>query len=147
MGASASSTRPPRRWKKLEVINQTVASIAKQEEIIYVLGQEDQPIRLERHSPILHLIQQIRDETHRFAVGFHRQRRARRTIQTGLEDIPGVGRERRRSSCGGSAAIEQLRSASIEQIARVVPPALAERVFRPPGKNAFPVPFSAPREQ
>ena len=77
--------------EKLEVINQPVASIAKQEEIIYVLGQEDQPIRLEHHSPILHLIQQIRDETHRFAVGFHRQRRAKRTIQTGLENIPGVG--------------------------------------------------------
>src|ERR1700692_4790235 len=68
--------------EKLEIINQPVASIAKQEEIVYVLGQEDQPIRLEHHSPILHLIQQIRDETHRFAVAFHRQRRSTRTIQT-----------------------------------------------------------------
>jgi len=49
-------------------------SIAKKEEILYVLGQEDEPIVLERHSPVLHLIQQIRDETHRFAVTFHRQR-------------------------------------------------------------------------
>src|ERR1700687_4186871 len=55
----------------LQIINQPVASIAKKEEILYVLGQEDEPIVLERHSPVLHLIQQIRDETHRFAVTFH----------------------------------------------------------------------------
>jgi excinuclease ABC subunit C len=115
--------------EKLEVINQAVASIAKQEEIIYVLGQEDQPIRLEHHSPILHLIQQIRDETHRFAVGFHRQRRAKRTIQTGLENIPGVGPRTAQKLLRRFGSITQLRSASVEQIARVVSKPLAERVF------------------
>jgi excinuclease ABC subunit C len=114
--------------EKLEVINQPVASIAKQEEIIYVLGQEDQPIRLEHHSPILHLIQQIRDETHRFAVGFHRQRRSKRTIQTGLEDIPGVGPRIAQKLLRNFGSIAQLRSASVEQIAKVVPKGLAERV-------------------
>ena len=114
--------------EKLEVINQPVASIAKQEEIIYVLGQEDQPIRLEHHSPILHLIQQIRDETHRFAVGFHRQRRTKRTIQTGLENIPGVGPRTAQKLLRRFGSIAQLRSASVEQIARVVPKPLAERV-------------------
>jgi excinuclease ABC subunit C len=114
--------------EKLEVINQPVASIAKQEEIIYVLGQEDQPIRLEHHSPILHLIQQIRDETHRFAVGFHRQRRAKRTIQTGLENIPGVGPRTAQKLLRNFGSVAQLRSASIEQIAKVVPRGLAERV-------------------
>ena len=114
--------------EKLEVINQPLASIAKQEEIIYVLGQEDQPIRLEHHSPILHLIQQIRDETHRFAVGFHRQRRAKRTIQTGLENIPGVGPRTAQKLLRNFGSVAQLRSASVEQIARVVPKGLAERV-------------------
>src|SRR5580704_11492578 len=61
---------------KLAIINQPMASIAKKEEILYVLGREDEPVVLERHSPVLHLIQQIRDETHRFAVTFHRQRRS-----------------------------------------------------------------------
>ena len=56
----------------LQIINQPLASIAKKEEILYVFGQEDEPIVLEHHSPVLHLIQQIRDETHRFAVTFHR---------------------------------------------------------------------------
>lgn len=114
--------------EKLEVINQPMASIAKQEEIIYVLGQEDQPIRLEHHSPILHLVQQIRDETHRFAVGFHRQRRAKRTIQTGLENIPGVGPRTAHKLLRNFGSVAQLRSASVEQIAKVVPKALAERV-------------------
>ena len=114
--------------EKLEVINQPVASIAKQEEIIYVLGQEDQPIRLERHSPILHLIQQIRDETHRFAVGFHRQRRTKRTIQTGLENIPGVGPRTAQKLLRSFGSVAQLRSASIEQIAKVVPRGIAKRV-------------------
>jgi excinuclease ABC subunit C len=114
--------------ERLEVINQPVASIAKQEEIIYVLGQEDQPIRLEHHSPILHLVQQIRDETHRFAVGFHRQRRAKRTIQTGLENIPGVGPRTAQKLLRNFGSVAQLRSASIEQIAKVVPRGIAERV-------------------
>jgi excinuclease ABC subunit C len=114
--------------EKLEVINQPMASIAKQEEIIYVLGQEDQPIRLEHHSPILHLIQQIRDETHRFAVGFHRQRRTKRTIQTGLENIPGVGPRTAQKLLRNFGSVAQLRSASVEQIAKVVPRGLAERV-------------------
>jgi excinuclease ABC subunit C len=114
--------------EKLEVINQPVASIAKQEEIIYVLGQEDQPIRLDHHSPILHLIQQIRDETHRFAVGFHRQRRTKRTIQTGLENIPGVGPRTAQKLLRNFGSVAQLRSASIEQIAKVVPKGIAERV-------------------
>ncbi len=114
--------------EKLEVINQPVASIAKQEEIIFVLGQEDQPIRLEHHSPILHLIQQIRDETHRFAVGFHRQRRTKRTIQTGLEDIPGIGPRTAQKLLRNFGSVAQLRAASVEQIAKVVPKGLAERV-------------------
>ena len=126
--------------EKLEVINQPVASIAKQEEIIYVLGQEDQPIRLEHHSPILHLIQQIRDETHRFAVGFHRQRRSKRTIQTGLEDIQGVGPRTAQKLLRNFGSITQLRNATVEQIAKVVPKSVAERVVTHlSGKRSTPV--------
>ncbi len=73
----------------LQIINQPLASIAKKEEILYVFGQEDEPIVLEHHSPVLHLIQQIRDETHRFAVTFHRQRRAARQTKSALDGIPG----------------------------------------------------------
>ena len=77
--------------ESIGVTDQQVASIAKREEIIYVLGQEDEPLALDRFSPILHLIQTIRDEAHRFAVTFHRTRRNARTLTSELDEIPGVG--------------------------------------------------------
>jgi len=64
----------------LGIINQPLAAIAKREEWIYVLGGEEEPIKLDRFSPVLHLIQTIRDEAHRFALTFHRARRAKRFI-------------------------------------------------------------------
>jgi excinuclease ABC subunit C len=114
--------------EKLEIINQPVTSIAKQEELLFVLGQEDEPIRLEKHSPILHLIQQIRDETHRFAVGFHRQRRAKRTLSSEIHQIPGVGKQRAKKLLRKFGSVSQLRVASVEDLARVVPHTLAERI-------------------
>ena len=73
------------------IIDQPLASIAKREEIIYVYGQEDEPVVLDRFSPILHLVQSIRDEAHRFAVTFHRNRRNARTLTSELDAIKGVG--------------------------------------------------------
>jgi len=113
---------------KLEVINQPVASIAKREEIIFVLGQEDEPVVLERHSPILHLVQQIRDETHRFAVGFHRQRRSARTLATELTDIPGIGQRTAQKLLRRFGSLTRVREASEADLARVVARALAARI-------------------
>ena len=73
------------------VINQPLASIAKREEIIYVYGQENEPIKLDRYSPVLHLIQKIRDEAHRFAVTFHRTRRGAARLTSELEQVEGIG--------------------------------------------------------
>jgi excinuclease ABC subunit C len=78
--------------ESIGIINQPVASIAKREEIIYVLGQENEPVVLDRFSPILHLIQSVRDEAHRFAVTFHRTRRNASRLTSELEEIPGVGK-------------------------------------------------------
>ena len=64
--------------ESLGFTSQPLASIAKKEEVIYLHGSEDEPIVLDRRSPVLHLVQLIRDESHRFAVGYHRQRRAMR---------------------------------------------------------------------
>ncbi|HEY1866051.1 MAG TPA: excinuclease ABC subunit UvrC, partial [Candidatus Acidoferrales bacterium] len=113
---------------KLEIINQPVAAIAKQEEILFVLGQEDEPIRLEKHSPLLHLIQQIRDETHRFAVGFHRQRRTRCTLASEIDEIPGVGARTAQKLLRRFGSVAQLRRASVEELARVVARPLAARI-------------------
>jgi excinuclease ABC subunit C len=114
--------------EKLEIINQPVAAIAKQEETLFVLGQEDEPIRLEKHSPLLHLIQQIRDETHRFAVGFHRQRRTRRTLASEIDEIPGVGARTAQKLLRRFGSVAQLRRASVDELARVVARPLAARI-------------------
>jgi excinuclease ABC subunit C len=114
--------------EKLEIINQPVAAIAKKEEILYVLGQEDEPIRLARHSPLLHLIQQIRDETHRFAVTFHRQRRSRRTLRSELDEIPGVGARTRQKLLQRFGSVARIRDASVDELSGVVARPLAQRI-------------------
>jgi len=106
--------------EKLEIINQPLACIAKKEEIIYVFGQEDEPVRLQRHSPILHLVQQIRDETHRFAVTFHRQRRSRRHLRSELVDIPGIGERTAQKLLRKFGSVAAIRGASLEELQQVV---------------------------
>ena len=112
----------------LGIINQPLASIAKKEEIIYVLGQESEPVRLDRHSPVLHLVQRIRDETHRFAVTFHRQRRKKRTLRSDLLDIPGVGPKTAQKLLDTFGSIRKIKSMTADQLAAAVPPALAGRI-------------------
>jgi excinuclease ABC subunit C len=115
--------------EKLEVINQPMASIAKKEEILYVLGHEDEPIVLDRHSPVLQLIQQIRDETHRFAITFHRQRRSSRRLRTSLTEIPGVGEVTARKLLRKFGSVARLRELTLEDLAAELPRAQAQRVF------------------
>jgi excinuclease ABC subunit C len=115
--------------ESLQIINQPMASIAKKEEILYILGQEDEPCILDRHSPVLHLIQQIRDETHRFAVGFHRQRRGKRQTKTALSDIPGIGPRTTQKLLREFGSIANLRRAGKEKLSRVVSPKVAEAIL------------------
>ena len=115
--------------EKLEVINQPMASIAKKEEILYILGREDELIVLDRHSPVLQLIQQIRDETHRFAITFHRQRRSSRRLRTSLTEIPGVGEVTARKLLRKFGSVARLRELTVEDLAAELPRAQAQRVF------------------
>ena len=115
--------------ERLEVINQPLASIAKKEEILYVLGREDEPVILDRHSPVLHLIQQIRDETHRFAVTFHRQRRSTRRLRSELTEIPGVGERTARRLLQRFGSIARLRRMTLDQLEAELPRAQAQRVY------------------
>jgi excinuclease ABC subunit C len=115
--------------EELGIINQAVASIAKREEILYVLGRENEPVVLDRHSPALHLIQQIRDEAHRFAVTFHRARRAKREIASELLQIPGVGKRTTGKLLTQFGSISKLREVSLEELAQVVKQSQAKRVF------------------
>ena len=117
-----------RALESLAIINQPLAAIAKKEEIIYVLGQEDEPVALDPHSPVLHLIQQIRDETHRFAVGFHRQRRARRDLHSELEQIPGVGPRSAKKLLERFGSVERLRRLGADELSAAVPRRVAEQI-------------------
>jgi excinuclease ABC subunit C len=114
--------------ESLGVINQPLASIAKKEEILYVYGQEDEPIVLERHSPVLHLIQQIRDETHRFAVTFHRLRRGKRQTTSALEGIPGVGEKTARKLLKEFGSVTNIQRAGVARLSEVIPRKSAEKV-------------------
>jgi excinuclease ABC subunit C len=110
------------------VINQPLASIAKREEIIYVLGQENEPIQLDHYSPVLHLIQLIRDEAHRFAVTFHRTRRNAARLTSELEQIEGIGEKTIARLLREFGSLERVREASPEELAKVVGPAAARRL-------------------
>ena len=112
------------------VINQPLASIAKREEIIYVYGQEDEPVVLDRFSPILHLVQSIRDEAHRFAVTFHRSRRNARQLTSELDTIAGVGKKTVQKLLKEFGSSELVRAASEEQLSAVVGRAAARKVRR-----------------
>lgn len=114
--------------ESIGVINQPLASIAKREEWIYVLGQEGEPIVLDKFSPVLHLIQQIRDEAHRFAVTFHRTRRNAARLTSELKDIPGVGDRTLTKLLREFGSLERVREAREEELARVVGGAQAKRV-------------------
>ncbi|PYT77951.1 MAG: excinuclease ABC subunit C [Acidobacteria bacterium] len=115
--------------ESLQIINQPVASIAKKEEILFVLGQEDEPIILERHSPVLHLIQQIRDETHRFAVTFHRQRRGKRQTHSALHEIPGVGPKTAQKLLEEFGSVANIQRAGVEKLSAVIPRKSAEKIL------------------
>jgi excinuclease ABC subunit C len=98
------------------ITNQPLAAIAKKEEVIYVFGQEDDPVVLDRHSPVLHLVQMVRDESHRFAVTFHRKRRQMRDRKSELLEIPGVGertRQRLLQHFGSVRAVQQADAAAL----------------------------------
>src|SRR5260370_6226074 len=126
---------PAEALESLGIINQPLASIAKKEEILYVYGQEHEPIVLERHSPVLHLIQQIRDETHRFAVTFHRLRRGKRQTKSALENIPGVGEKTAKKLLKEFGSVANVQRAGMERLSEVIPRGRAEKVLEELGKR------------
>ncbi|MFZ0420664.1 MAG: excinuclease ABC subunit UvrC [Candidatus Sulfotelmatobacter sp.] len=112
----------------LEIINQPLAAIAKREEILYVYGQEKDPLALDHHSPVLHLIQLIRDEAHRFAVTFHRKRRQMRDRSTELLEIPGVGESTTRRLLEHFGSLQAVRQADASALSAVVTRVQAEAI-------------------
>jgi excinuclease ABC subunit C len=114
--------------EEIGVTLQPLASIAKKEEVIYVHGQEDDPVVLDRRSPVLHLVQRIRDESHRFAVTYHRKRRQIRDRENELDAIPGVGPRTRQRLLEHFGSIRGIKQASEEALTAVVSRATAQKI-------------------
>jgi excinuclease ABC subunit C len=115
---------------ELNIVDQPAASIAKKEEIIYVAGREDEPVILERRSPVLRMIQQIRDESHRFAITFHRERRSRRTLTSELSEISGIGLKTTQKLLTRFGSLTKIREATIDDLNTVVTRPQAEAVWK-----------------
>jgi len=110
------------------VVNLPLASIAKREEIIYVLGAEDEPVVLDRFHPVLHLVQTVRDEAHRFAVSFHRQRRSSSRLTSELVTIEGVGPKTAQKLLRELGSLDAVKKASEEQLTSIIGAAAARKV-------------------
>ncbi len=118
-----------RALEELGLAAQPLASIAKREEILYLFGQDDEPIVLDRHSPVLLLIQQVRDEAHRFAITFHRKRRTMRDRATELRDVPGVGELTTRRLLQHFGSLQAVKQANFAALTSVVNSKQAEAIL------------------
>ncbi len=123
------------------VTDQPLASIAKREEWIYVYGQEDEPIILDKFSPMLHLVQTIRDEAHRFAVTFHRNRRDTNRLKSELHEVKGVGPRTVEKLLRRFGSLERIKIASDEELIQAVGIPAARRVREHIGTSLQSIPL------
>ena len=114
--------------ESIGILNQSLASIAKREEIIYVYGQEDEPVKLDHYSPVLHLVQTVRDEAHRFAVTFHRTRRNAARLASELHDVEGIGPKTVEKLLREFGSAERVRAATDEELVRVIGTSAARKI-------------------
>jgi excinuclease ABC subunit C len=127
--------------RELGIDDIAVAGLAKRLEEVWVPDSPD-PVILSRRSQGLYLLQRIRDEAHRFAITYHRQKRSRRLSASVVEEIPGVGPNRRKALMRAFGSLSRLRNATAEELAavpgigedlaRVVREHLADEVVAPP---------------
>jgi excinuclease ABC subunit C len=113
---------------ELGILNLPLASLAKKEELLYVYGQEDEPVVLDRRSPVLQLMQMIRDEAHRFAVTFHRSRRDSQRLTSELIQISGVGPRTTQKLLTTFGSLSGVRAASEEALAKEVGKTTAAKI-------------------
>ena len=114
--------------EELGLANLVAIGIAKKEELIYTREHVD-PIALAPNAPALLLIQQIRDEAHRFAVTFHRQARTMRDLRSELDEVPGIGVRRRKTLLTTFGSVAGVRRATREELVAVVGAKTADAVL------------------
>ncbi len=111
----------------LGIVNQPIIGLAKRLEEVYLPGMSD-PELIPKDSPGLRLLQQIRDEAHRFAITYHRTLRSKRTLATELHQIEGVGEKRAKELLEAFGSVQGVKFATLEQLAEIVGEKLAERI-------------------
>jgi len=118
-----------RALDELGVVDIPVVGLAKRLEEVWVPGQ-DYPVILPRTSEGLYLLQRVRDEAHRFAITFHRQRRSKAMTSSVLDGIPGLGETRRKALLRHFGSVKKVRAASVEELQEVsgIGPALAATI-------------------
>ncbi|HVL64507.1 MAG TPA: excinuclease ABC subunit UvrC [Actinomycetota bacterium] len=124
-GGKGQLTRAVEAMEELGIRDVATVALAKRMEEVFVPGRTD-PVIIPRGSEALYLLQQIRDEAHRFAVTYHRQRRARRMTRSVLDDVPGLGPARRKKLLKEFGSVKRMRTASPEELAAV--PGIPRRV-------------------
>lgn len=110
-------------------IDVPVAGLAKRMEEVYLPGRPE-PVRIARGKDALYLLQQIRDEAHRFAVSYHRTLRGRQMVDSVLDGVPGLGPVRRQALLKAFGSLKRMRDATVAELAEVVPAAVAANVHR-----------------
>ncbi len=128
-GGPAQADAAQRALDELGVVDVTVVGLAKRLEEVWQPG-DDSPVILPRSSEALYLLQRLRDEAHRFAVGFHRQRRSKTMTSSALDDVPGLGEVRRKALMKHFGSLRRLRTATADEVAAVpgIGPVVAAQV-------------------
>ncbi len=105
-----------------------VIGLAKRMEEVYLPGRPE-PIRIPRDAEALYLLQQVRDEAHRFAITYHRQLRSKSMIDSVLDEVPGIGPKRKRDLLKRFGSLKKIRETSVESLAEVVPKNVADDLY------------------
>ena len=119
---------------QLSVVQKTVltkipmVALAKREELIYRLGHA-RPLRLKRNSEVLFMLQRLRDEAHRFAVGYFRQKHEKGTLRSILDDVPGLGPKLRKLIKTKYGSIQSLQNAPPDELAKLIGAKRAEKLL------------------
>ena len=115
--------------EEVGMTGQAIVGLAKENEELFLPGQRD-PVILPRDSQALFLVQRVRDEAHRFAVTFHRQKRGKVSLHSKLDDVPGVGPKKRAALIKRFGSLHGVRAASIDELTAVtgINAELAERI-------------------
>ncbi len=130
---------------ELGVEETPLVGLAKREEEVYV-PELPEPVLLSRHDPALQLLQQVRDEAHRFAVSRHRRRRSGRLLASRLDEIRGVGPRRKRALIERFGSLEGVRAAPLAELQALLGPATGQRVFAQLHAEAAPAETAQPVE-